>query len=93
MDTTLMTLAQSDEQERVTPLAAFERLCLEIVQLEALANAASAAMDGCSPPSAGRRSFDRARALLGAAAEQSTTAVALCEALNASVRLYIANTR
>jgi hypothetical protein len=92
MDTMLMSLAQTEEQERVSPLDAFERLCLELVQLEALANAASTAMDECSPPPTGRRSFDRAHALLGTAAVQSTTAVALCEELKASVRLYISGT-
>jgi hypothetical protein len=93
MDTMLMTLAQSEEQETVSPLDAFERLCLEVIQLEAVANAASEAMDECPPPPSGRRSFDRAHALIGTAAGHSTTTVTLCDELKASVGLYMAGRR
>jgi hypothetical protein len=93
MPTILTTLAQPEPQASVSPLDAFERLCLEIVQLEAVANAASTAMDECAPPSAARRSFDRAHALIGTAADQATSTVALCEQLKASIERYIAARR
>jgi len=66
---------------RMHAFDAFERICLEVVALEALTNAASAAIDECTPPAESRRSFDRAQALIGNAAEKAGAAVALIEEL------------
>jgi hypothetical protein len=72
------------------PFDAFERICYEVLELEALANAANAAIDECArpPPSESRRSFDRAQALIGNAAEKAEKAVALIDELKAAVNAY-----
>jgi hypothetical protein len=75
----------------ISPLDAFERMCIEMIQIEAVANAASAAMDECEPPpsSEPRRSFHRAHALIGSTAEKAAAATELAEALKASVHAYL----
>ena len=57
-----MAPAQQEAVGPLRPFDAFERICCEVVELEALANAASAAIDQCAPPADSRRSFDRAQA-------------------------------
>jgi hypothetical protein len=73
------------ETGRMSPMAAFERLCIELVATDALANAAAAAIDECAPPERSRPTFDRAQALIGTAAERAASAVALVEELEAAV--------
>jgi hypothetical protein len=70
------------------PFDAFERICYEVLELEALANAA---IDECPPPSESRRSFDRAQALIGNAAEKAAAAVALIEELKTAVNAYVSD--
>lgn len=78
----------------MSPLDAFERLCVEVIELEAIATAAGAAIDACPPPASGaRRAFDRAQALMGSAAEKTSAALELAEALRASVRGYLSRER
>jgi hypothetical protein len=93
MDPIATTSAQQDTGGRMSPIDALERLCLEVVELEAVANAASAALDACPPPESSRRSFDRAQALIGHAAEKSAAAVALIEELKGAVAAYVAKHR
>jgi hypothetical protein len=78
---------------RMHPFDAFERICYEVVELEALANAANAAIDECAPPSESRRSFDRAQALIGNAADKAAAAVALIDELKIAVNAYVADRR
>ena len=73
---------------RMHPFDAFERICYEVLELEALANAANAAIDECAPPSESRRSFNRAQALIGNAAEKAAAAVALIDELKIAVNAY-----
>jgi hypothetical protein len=56
------TLSTQTADGRMHPFDAFERICYEVLELEALANAANAAIDDCAPPCGSRRSFDRAQA-------------------------------
>lgn len=93
MDPTATPPAQHETGGRMSPIDAFERLCLEVVELEAVANAASTAMDACPPPESSRRSFDRAQALIGHAAEKSAAAVGLIEDLKGAVAAYVAKHR
>lgn len=86
-------LTQHESGAHMTPLDAFERICLEVIELEAVANAANAAIDECSPPPESRRSFDRAQALIGTAAAKAAAAVALVEEIKASVNAYLAERR
>jgi len=93
MDPTATTLTHHDTGDRMNPIDAFERLCLEVVELEAVANAASAAIDECSPPEGPRRSFDRAQALIGHAAKKAAATVALIEDLKTAVTAYVGKRR
>jgi hypothetical protein len=93
MDRTVPIPEQHETGGLMSPFDAFERLCLEVVELEAVANAASTAMDACPPPEGSRRSFDRAQALIGHAADKSAAAVALIEALKGAVAAYVAKHR
>jgi hypothetical protein len=78
----------------VSPLDAFERLCVEVIQLEAVATAADTAMDECTPPSGeSRRAFNRAHALVSNTAEKATCAAELVEELKASVSASLAGER
>jgi hypothetical protein len=58
--------------------------------VKALANAANAAIDECAPPppSESRRSFDRAQALIGNAAEK---AAAVIDELKTAVNAYVSD--
>jgi hypothetical protein len=78
-----------DTPEGISPLDAFERMCIEIIQLEAVANAANAAIDECPPPRESRRCFDRAHALISSTAEKAAAAVVLVEGLKASVNAHV----
>ena len=93
MDPTTTTPEHHETGGRMSPIDAFERLCLEVVELEAVANAASTAIDACPPSESSRRSFDRAQALIGHAAEKSAAAVALIEHLKGAVATYVAKPR
>ena len=69
-------------------------MCHEVVELEALVDAASAAIDQCAPPAESRRAFDRAQALIGTAAEKAAAAaLALIEELKASIDAHDADRR
>jgi hypothetical protein len=87
------TLPTQEPGGRMHPFDAFERICYEVLELEALANAANAAIDECAPPppSESRRSFDRAQALIGNAAEKAAAAVALIEELKTAVNAYVSD--
>jgi len=85
------TLPTQEPGGRRHPFDAFERICYEVLELEALANAANAAIDECAPPSESRRSFDRAQALIGNAAEKAAAAVALIVELKTAVNAYVSN--
>jgi hypothetical protein len=78
---------------RTVALALEEWICYEVLELEALANAANTAIDECAPPSESRRSFDRAQALIGNAAEKAAAAVALIGELKTAVNAYISDRR
>jgi len=93
MELTVTTPMPQETDGRMHPFDAFELICLEVVELEALANAASAAIDECSPPAEPRRSFDRAQVLIGNAAEKAAATVELIEELKAAVNAYIAKHR
>jgi hypothetical protein len=80
-DPTSTIPVQHETGGRAHPFDAFERICLEVVALEAVTNAACAAIDECLPPAESRRSFDRAQALIGNAAEKAAAAVALIDEL------------
>lgn len=84
---------QPEHMTGMSPSDAFERLCLEVIQLEAVANAANVAMDECAPPIEARRSFDRAHALISNTAEKASAAVALIGELKASLETHGAATR
>jgi hypothetical protein len=88
MDQEAAIPARQDPAGPMHPFDAFERLCYEVLEFEALANAANAAIDECTPPSESRRSFDRAQALIGNAAEKSAAAVALIAELKTAVKAY-----
>ena len=76
----------------ISPFDAFERICIEVIQLEAHANAASTAMDACAPPSSeSRQPFDRAHALISSTAEKAAIAVELIRELKALLNAYTAN--
>jgi hypothetical protein len=67
--------------------AAFERLCIEVVQIEAVISAAEREIDECPPPSSpARRTFERAQALVSSAAEKAKAALELSDELKASLR-------
>jgi hypothetical protein len=85
------TLPTQEPGGRMHPFDAFERICYEVLELEALANAANAAIDECTPPSESRRSFDRAQALIGNAAEKAAAAVALIDELKTAVNAYVSD--
>ncbi|MEO7729904.1 MAG: hypothetical protein ABIY55_02950 [Kofleriaceae bacterium] len=93
MDTTATTPEQNESGGRMNPNDAFERLCIVVVELEAIANAASTAIDACPPLESSRLSFDRAQALIGHAAEKSAAAVALVHDLKGAVAAYVAKHR
>ena len=78
---------------RMSPFDAFERICYEVLELEALANAANAAIDEYASPSESRRSFDRAQALIGNAAEKAAAAVTLIDELKTAVNAYASDRR
>jgi len=85
MDHETATVTQEEPVVRMQPLDAFNLICFEVLEIEALVNAANAAMDECTPPSESRRSFDRAQALIGNAADKSDAALALIEELKAGL--------
>jgi hypothetical protein len=87
------TIPTPEPGARMHPFEAFERICYEVLELEALANAANAAIDECAPPSESRRSFDRAQALIGNAADKAAAAVALIDELKIAVNAYGADRR
>jgi len=89
------TIPTPEPGGRMSPFDAFERICYEVLELEALANAANAAIDECAPPppSESRRSFDRAQALIGNAAEKAAAAVALINELKTAVNAYASDRR
>jgi len=71
---------------RIGALDAFERLQLEVVALEALANAANAAMDEYKvPPSAPLRELRRTHALVSDTAVKAEAVVRLAEDLKSAV--------
>jgi hypothetical protein len=86
-----VTIPTPEPGARMHPFDAFERICYEVLELEALANAPNAAIDECAPPSESRRSFDRAQALIGNAAEKAAAAVALIDELKIAVNAYVAD--
>lgn len=88
MDEVVTSPSSPGPVERMHPFDAFERICCEVLEFEALANAASAAIDECGPPSESRRSFDRAQALIGNAAQKATAAIELIDEMKASVKAY-----
>lgn len=75
------------------PLNAFERISYEMVEIEALVNAACTAIDACAPPENSRLAFDRAQALIGNAAEKAAAAVALIDELKTAVNAYASDRR
>ena len=87
------TIPTPEPGGRMHPFDAFERICYEVLELEALANAANVAIDECAPPSESRRSFDRAQALIGNAAEKAAAAVALIDELKTAVTTYPSDRR
>jgi hypothetical protein len=87
------TIPTHESGGRMSPFDAFERICYEVLELEALANAANTAIDECTPPSDSRRSFDRAQALIGNAAEKATAAVTLIDELKTAVNAYVSDRR
>ena len=71
---------------RIGAFDAFERLQIEVIALEALANAANAAMDEYKvPPSAPRRALHRAHALVSDTALKAEALVRLAEDLKEAV--------
>jgi hypothetical protein len=85
---------RATSEDYVSPLDAFERLCVEVIQVEAVATAADAAMDECTPPSGeSRRAFNRAHALVSNVAEKASGAAELVEELKASVSAFLAERR
>jgi hypothetical protein len=91
-----MTIAPHDTGGHMSPIDAFERICVDVISLEAIANAASVAIDQCRPPEdvgGARRSFDRAQALIGSVAEKAAAAVTLIEKLKDAVRDHAAKHR
>jgi len=76
---------QQEPGGNMRPFDAFERICLEVVEIEAITNAASTAIDECPPPAESRREFDRTHALIGIAAQKAAQAVALIEELKSFV--------
>jgi hypothetical protein len=75
-------------------LDAFERLCLEIVQIEAIAHVADAAIDAYGIPlPETRREFERVHALVSQTAEKAAAAVELAEELKASVECSLMTRR
>jgi hypothetical protein len=88
-----VTIPTPKPSGRMSPFDAFERICYEVLELEALSNAANAAIDECAPSSESRRSFDRAQALIGNAAEKAAAAVALIEELKTAVNAYVSDQR
>lgn len=86
-------VAETDAED-MSPLDAFERLCLEVVQIEAIANVADAAIDAYGlPRSETRREFDRVHALVGQTAEKAAAAVELADELKAAVERCLTNRR
>lgn len=82
-----------DSSAHMTPYNAFERICLEVVEIEAIVNAASAAIDDCAPPSDAQLSFNRAQSLIGVGAKRAADALVLVQQLKAAVRTYIGGLR
>ena len=94
MDQIGAILASQESSGRMPPYDAFERICLAIIAIEAIANAANQALDVCSPPPEDSAPFDRAQALVGQTAEMAAAAgVALVRELRASVRAHVASLR
>lgn len=93
MDQAATTLVSQELTGSMTPSDAFERICLAIIAIEAIANAANAAIDVCSPPPEDSAPFDRAQALVGQTAEMAAAGVALVRELRASVRAHLAGRR
>jgi hypothetical protein len=93
MDEANTTPTQQESAGRMRPFDAFERICYEVLEIEALTNAANAAIDECAPPSESRRSFDRAQALIGNAADKSAAAVTLIAELKTAVNAYVSDRR
>lgn len=87
------TLSTQPPGGRMHPFEAFERICYEVLEFEALANAANAAIDECAPPCGSRRSFDRAQVLIGNAAEKAAAAVELIDELKTAVNAYVSDRR
>ncbi|HEX4420820.1 MAG TPA: hypothetical protein VH165_23050 [Kofleriaceae bacterium] len=72
--------------ERIDPFDAFERLRLEVIGLEALANAANTTIDDYKiPPSADRRGLQRVHALVSDTAEKAKALVELADMLRESI--------
>lgn len=72
--------------KRIDAFDAFERLRMEVIGLEALANAANMAVDEYRvPPQAPRREFHRAHALISDTAEKAGALVKLAEDLKEAV--------
>lgn len=93
MDQIGSILASQESSGRMPPYDAFERICLAIIAIEAIANAANQAIDVCSPPPEDSAPFDRAQALVGQTAEMAAAGVALVRELRASVRAHVAGLR
>jgi hypothetical protein len=88
MDPAATLPAEQEPSIPTHPLNAFERISYEVVEIEALVNAACTAIDACAPPENSRLAFDRAQALIGNAADKAAAALALIGELKASIDVY-----
>jgi hypothetical protein len=80
----------STEHETADTLSlsdAFELVCLELVQLEAITHAANVAIDEyVPPPEEYRRSLNRAHALISTAADRAAMSIELIAELKSSLK-------